>query len=156
QDDDPLTYTAVGLPLGVSVDPATGVISGTITRPGAGLHRVTLSVSDGSLSASATFLWFVALANGIIPIRRHEDFGGDGRADLVALAGDVSDQWRVLTSSTNFTSQLLFGTGSSSSTSPSVLGDYDGDGKPDPGFYNPPSGFWSVKLSSTNYTTSLS
>jgi hypothetical protein len=56
-DGDPLTYTASGLPAGVSINPMTGRISGTPTT--AGSRTVTVSVSDGQLSASRTFTWVV-------------------------------------------------------------------------------------------------
>ena len=57
-DTDPLTYSATDLPAGVTIAPATGVISGTITA--AGTHDVTITVSDGTLSATDTFTWTVA------------------------------------------------------------------------------------------------
>ena len=70
EDNDPLTYTASGLPLGVNVNPATGVISGAVARLGAGLHTVTVSVSDGILSTSRTFRWSCACQ------RRHSSAAG--------------------------------------------------------------------------------
>jgi hypothetical protein len=53
-----LTYDATGLPLGVVIDPATGLISGT---PGTeGSYRVTATVTSGLTAASESFLWTVA------------------------------------------------------------------------------------------------
>ena len=49
-DGDSLTYSASGLPAGVSIDPATGVISGTLASGSAGVHNVTVTVSDGTLT----------------------------------------------------------------------------------------------------------
>ena len=43
---DPLTWSAAGLPPGLSIDPATGAISGTLTYEAAGTHPVTLRVED--------------------------------------------------------------------------------------------------------------
>ena len=42
-DADTLTYSATGLPDGVTIAPATGVISGTLAAP-AGTHNVTVTV----------------------------------------------------------------------------------------------------------------
>ena len=57
-DNDTLTYSATGLPTGASIAPATGVISGTLTT--AGIYSVTMTVSDGSLTATDTFTWTVS------------------------------------------------------------------------------------------------
>ena len=61
-DADTLTYSATDLPAGVTIAPATGVISGTLTAP-AGTHSVTVTVSDGTATATDTFTWTVAAAN---------------------------------------------------------------------------------------------
>src|SRR5205814_1637663 len=58
-DGDALTYSATGLPGGLSVNATTGVISGTLSYTSAGLHTVTATVSDGTLSSSQTFAWTV-------------------------------------------------------------------------------------------------
>jgi hypothetical protein len=50
----PMTYSAVGLPSGLSIDPSTGLISGRLT--GAGTYKVTVAVRD-SLAATST-TWF--------------------------------------------------------------------------------------------------
>lgn len=53
---DPLTYTATGLPPGVTLDPATGLISGTVTADYSGTVTVTATDSVGA-SASVSFAW---------------------------------------------------------------------------------------------------
>ena len=60
-DGDSLTYSASGLPDGLSINAATGEISGTIaaTASGASPFSVTVSVTDGSLDAMRTFAWQV-------------------------------------------------------------------------------------------------
>jgi hypothetical protein len=63
-DSDPrqtLDYTAAGLPAGLTIDNATGVITGTPTAIAKG--TVTVTATDGAGSAgSATFGWSVQLA----------------------------------------------------------------------------------------------
>jgi hypothetical protein len=51
----PLTYAATGLPDGVSIDPSTGIISGTpVSNDAIGTHTVTVTVSDGVATDTAT------------------------------------------------------------------------------------------------------
>ena len=50
-DNDTLTYSATGLPGGLSIDPATGLISGTIDADASqggtgGVYSVTVTASD--------------------------------------------------------------------------------------------------------------
>jgi large repetitive protein len=63
-DGPTATYSATGLPAGLTIDPATGVISGTIDRSASqggtgGVYSVVVTRSDGSLSATQTFNWTV-------------------------------------------------------------------------------------------------
>jgi hypothetical protein len=54
-DLQPLTYSATGLPPGLSVQASTGYISGSGTT--AGTYSVTARASDGVLTASQVFTW---------------------------------------------------------------------------------------------------
>ena len=58
-DGDALSFSATGLPPGLSLDATTGVISGTLPFDGAGRYTVTVSVSDGTGTASTTFSWTI-------------------------------------------------------------------------------------------------
>jgi hypothetical protein len=53
-----LAFTATGLPAGLSLNSATRTISGTLQT--AGTYNVTVTVSDGSLSASRSLTWTVS------------------------------------------------------------------------------------------------
>ncbi len=70
-DGDPLTFTAVGLPPGLTIDPVTGVISGQISAGAAtnGPYTVTVSASDGNGGTiTATFIYVVdVLPTGVVP-----------------------------------------------------------------------------------------
>jgi hypothetical protein len=62
-DGNPLTYSASGLPPALTINPATGVISGTLTFTSAGSYTVTATASDGQLSNSKSFTWTVTNTN---------------------------------------------------------------------------------------------
>ena len=59
-DDDALSYSASGLPAGLSIN-SSGVISGTLTT--AGNYTVTVTVDDGEDSVSTSFSWSVTDPN---------------------------------------------------------------------------------------------
>ncbi|MDR7277324.1 ricin-type beta-trefoil lectin domain protein [Catenuloplanes atrovinosus] len=77
-----LTYRAEGLPTGLSIDAASGEISGVATATTAATGTATVTAAAGADTASTTFLWTVADRTG--PVR---DGTGqcadnwDGRAD---------------------------------------------------------------------------
>jgi len=60
-NDDPITYSAANLPPGLSVDPSTGVVSGTIAAGAAvgSPYASTLRGSDGTLIGSRNASWTV-------------------------------------------------------------------------------------------------
>ncbi|HEV3359904.1 MAG TPA: alkaline phosphatase family protein [Pseudonocardiaceae bacterium] len=58
-----LSYTATGLPAGLSINSSTGLITGTPTT--AGSNNVTVTATDGTgASGSASFTWTVSAAGG--------------------------------------------------------------------------------------------
>ncbi len=61
-ENNPLTFSATGLPTGLAISAASGVISGAVTT--AGTFNTTVTVSDGlSSPASVSFVWTVT--NGL-------------------------------------------------------------------------------------------
>jgi sugar lactone lactonase YvrE len=62
EDGDPLTFAANGLPAGLSINTATGLISGTPTA--AGTSSVTITATDPhGKSATASFTWTINAAH---------------------------------------------------------------------------------------------
>src|SRR6185436_20287097 len=62
-DGDAITYGATGLPSGLSIEASTGLIWGALVPTSVGTSLVTVTASDGSLSASRTFTWTVTHLN---------------------------------------------------------------------------------------------
>ncbi len=64
-DNATLTFSATGLPVGLVIDPVTGIISGTIDPAASqggvgGVYGVTVTATDaGGLTSSQTFAWTV-------------------------------------------------------------------------------------------------
>ncbi len=59
----PLTYSASGLPDGISINPSTGAISGTLSSASAGVHTVLVTVSDDTDTDTDSFTWTVTGTN---------------------------------------------------------------------------------------------
>jgi hypothetical protein len=88
-DGDALTFSASGLPPGVSLG-ANGLIAGALDFSAAGSYPVTVSVSDGTASASQTFMWTVANTNRL-PVANAGSDQHVGQGALVTLQGRGSD-----------------------------------------------------------------
>ncbi|MHB8736881.1 MAG: putative Ig domain-containing protein, partial [Terriglobales bacterium] len=73
-----MSYTATGLPAGVSINSTTGLISGTIATGAASAtpYTVTLTASDGTSSSSQIFQWTVA-AVYLVPPSAQTNLDGD-------------------------------------------------------------------------------
>ena len=56
---DTLTYSATGLPPGLSIDPNSGVISGSLPHSSQGIYSVSVSVFDGTDTTTIFFQWTV-------------------------------------------------------------------------------------------------
>jgi regulation of enolase protein 1 (concanavalin A-like superfamily) len=96
-DGQAITYAASGLPAGLSIN-ATGLVSGTVSTTAAATNAVTVTVSDGSLSASTSFAWSTT-APPALPITGG-DIGAPGKAGsnsyaagVYTVSGGGSDIW---------------------------------------------------------------
>ncbi|WP_299397240.1 putative Ig domain-containing protein [uncultured Gelidibacter sp.] len=96
-DGDGLAYSASGLPNGLSIDSATGLISGTISTGAATNSPYTVEVTvtdDGTPSESATitFTWNVSAAavNGV-PVVTHPGVQNSAEGDVVTLQITATD-----------------------------------------------------------------
>ena len=78
----PLTYSAIGLPAGLSIDSVTGRITGAPSD--AGDYAVGVSVFDGTVSASVNFSWYRH-----DPAAVHARSAGAGHAENHRRAGDL-------------------------------------------------------------------
>ncbi|MBN2114624.1 MAG: putative Ig domain-containing protein, partial [Acidimicrobiia bacterium] len=94
-DGDTLTWSASGLPPGLSIDPATASIIGSLGFSSAGAYVPTITATDdGSplLAASVSFTWVVANTNRapvvVAPADRTDP---EGAAVELALAGSDPD-----------------------------------------------------------------
>ncbi|GAA2578183.1 hypothetical protein GCM10010399_04930 [Dactylosporangium fulvum] len=102
----PFTWTAKGLPSGLSINPATGVVTGSSTVSGpAAVATVEVTVTDKyKQSAKASFKWNVKAAvlspNGSVPIALNQGEAYSGSA--VGGGGSGSYTW----SATNLPGEL--------------------------------------------------
>ena len=84
----PLTFTASGLPTGVTIDAATGQLSGGLIAGSAGTTSVTIDVNDGASSGSVSFTWSINAAAG-----SWLDFNDDsGSISLSSVSNDDGDE----------------------------------------------------------------
>jgi|GEM_PF-749331 len=112
-DGDTLTYTASGLPDGLSINPSTGLISGTIADSAAvtGSYNVTVIVTDPSGgSASQTFLWMVN--DGVLTAQGVAVSATEGTAVPGATVATFTDP-DLVSSASDFSATINWGDGNS-------------------------------------------
>ncbi|NNL13147.1 MAG: hypothetical protein HKO82_05605, partial [Acidimicrobiia bacterium] len=88
---DTLTYSAVGLPEGISINPGTGLIAGALGPNSSGIHPVTITVTDNGFPNEQDidiFTWTVSA--GEVAYLVANNGGGNGGDDLLT-AVDLTD-----------------------------------------------------------------
>ncbi len=88
-----LEFSATGLPPGLSIEPATGVISGTVEGSTAGQYEVRVSVTDNAappLLAIAKFDWIVTDSNQPPELKPVSPIAGD-EATLISFTAVATD-----------------------------------------------------------------
>jgi hypothetical protein len=94
-----LAYSASGLPAGLSVSPATGLISGTPAT--AGTSTVTVTVTDGTgASGAATFTWTISSSGGgsgacTVTYTTTSQWTGGFVASVTITVGPSIDGWTL-------------------------------------------------------------
>lgn len=92
-DNSPLTFSHTGLPFGLTLNPSTGVISGTPTSTGS--YNVGIIVNDGLIAASTAFVWTIQSGSSdaaapAVAITSHTP-GQTVTTSSITLAGTASD-----------------------------------------------------------------
>ncbi len=89
-----LTYTASGLPPGLTLDPLAGTISGTLPNSAASStpYNVTVTASDGMASSSQSFTWTV---NAVGLTNPGDQSNLDGDAVSLPTDGHGRQQWHA-------------------------------------------------------------
>ncbi len=91
--NNPLTYSAGGLPAGLSINSTTGLITGTISTGDAanGPYAVTVTATDGTYSSSAIFIWNITHTDTTTPTMTNPGPQTNVAGDSVNLPINASD-----------------------------------------------------------------
>ena len=110
-DGTPISFDAVGLPPGAGINPATGLISGTLNTPGT--YVVNVVASDGFGDVSASFVWQV-VADNLPPVLGvpGAQSGTVGQSVSIALNGSDANGDTLSYSASNLPNGLSLGASS--------------------------------------------
>ncbi len=91
-DSNALSWSATGLPSGLTINASSGVISGTVANTAAATNNTTVVVSDGSLTASANFTWLTtAPPANVAPVVYNPGTQSSLRGSIVSLSPLAAD-----------------------------------------------------------------
>jgi len=92
-ENDPITFSATGLPTGLTISPGSGVISGSVTVAGA--FNVTVTVSDGiSTPATAAFVWNVTAGLTLQPLAAAPKASGSALTFTAQSANGINPRYK--------------------------------------------------------------
>lgn len=92
-NQDSLTYSATGLPSGLTISASTGIISGTPTA--AGSYAVTVTVTDGNTSpVTASFSWTINNALTLKPLQTSPVLAGSQVTFTAQSTGGANPRYR--------------------------------------------------------------
>ncbi|MHB1081102.1 MAG: PA14 domain-containing protein [Prosthecobacter sp.] len=92
-ENDPIIFSATGLPTGLSISPGSGVISGSVTV--AGTFNVTVTASDGiSPPATAAFVWNVAAGLTLQPLAAAPKATGSALTFTAQSANGINTRYK--------------------------------------------------------------
>ena len=83
-DGNAITFSASRLPPSLSINPNSGLISGTLAAGSAGSYSVTVSVTDGFATTDASFTWVV------------QPSSSDEPSIETVLVSDVNHAWKTI------------------------------------------------------------
>ena len=86
-----LTYSATGLPTGLSINSSTGLISGTVATAVSGSFDVIVTASDGTYSSDVEFTWLIHHANNSAPTLTDPGMQPNTVGDYVSLQVTAND-----------------------------------------------------------------
>ncbi len=110
-DNDPLTYSATGLPDGLTIDSASGLISGTIssTAVSHGPYAVTVTVNDGNGGVTSQSLcWMVN--DAALAAQGANVSAAEGTPSGVVTLTTFTDR-NISSQATDFTATIIWGDG---------------------------------------------
>ncbi len=105
---NPLTYSATNLPPGLSIGSANGVVTGT-TGTTTTRRYVTMSATDGTWTASVSFLWYVTEPLSVTTPSTQESWVDTTISPLQTAAADAITGAMVTYGATNLPTGLSIG-----------------------------------------------
>jgi hypothetical protein len=96
-----LSYSATGLPTGLTINSTTGLISGTVSTSAAASNSVTVTVSDGTLSSTTSFTWTIKTPYSGGTVLVDVDLGSSATQSGAAVLGATGDKWNAVSGTTS-------------------------------------------------------
>jgi YVTN family beta-propeller protein len=93
-NNDVLTYSATGLPTGLTINPSTGLINGTPNV--VGIYNVNVGVSDGISTTNAAFSWNITPLAANLALNRTATSSSNETTALtpnLAVDGNTATRW---------------------------------------------------------------